>query len=97
MTKTNTTTSQRGRRNTETGFVTRKSSDKTIKVEIVRRVRHAKYGKYLKSHSKFIVHDERNEAQVGDRVEIFETRPMSKSKRWRLASIVEKAAQGATL
>lgn len=86
-------TENRGRRNTVIGFVTKKSSDKTIKVEIERQVRHQRYGKYIKAHSKFIVHDERNEASVGDRVEIFETRPLSKLKRWKLASVIEKATQ----
>lgn len=86
-------TENRGRRNTVIGFVTRKSSEKTIKVEVVRQVRHQRYGKYIKTNSKFMVHDERNEARVGDRVEIFETRPMSKLKRWKLASVIEKATQ----
>ncbi len=88
-----TTTENRGRRNIVIGFVTKKSSDKTIKVEVERQVRHERYGKYIKTNSRFIVHDEKNEAQVGDRVGICETRPMSKLKRWKLASVIEKAAR----
>ena len=64
---------------------------KTITVDVARRVKHPKYGKYLVRTSRFSVHDEKNEARPGDTVEIAETRPLSKSKRWRLLRILERA------
>lgn len=64
--------------------------DKTITVQIYRRVRHAKYGKYLRKTSVFKAHDEKNEAKKGDTVKIQMTRPLSATKRWRLIEIVEK-------
>lgn len=79
----------RGRRIEVTGEVIANKMDKTITVEIKRTVKHAKYGKYQKKSSVFKAHDEKNEAQVGDIVKIYETRPLSKTKRWALSSIVE--------
>ena len=73
------------------GQVVSDRSDKTILVEVGRRVPHPLYGKVVRRSSKFAVHDERNEAHVGDRVSIMETRPLSKTKRWRLVSVIEKA------
>ncbi|MCL9981367.1 MAG: 30S ribosomal protein S17 [Bacteroidia bacterium] len=73
------------------GTVTSSKMDKTIIVAIVRSVKHPKYGKYFKKTKKFAAHDERNECGENDIVRIMETRPMSKSKRWRLVEIVEKA------
>lgn len=73
------------------GTVTSSKMDKTIIVAIVRSVKHPKYGKYFKKTKKFAAHDERNECGENDVVRIMETRPMSKSKRWRLVEIVEKA------
>jgi len=67
--------------------------DKTIAVKIYRRVRHPKYGKYLKKTSVFKAHDEKNEAKQGDTVRIQMTRPLSKTKRWRLMEIVERGQQ----
>lgn len=81
----------RGRRNEEVGKVISTKMDKTISVEIFRLVKHARYNKYIRQSSVFKAHDEKNEAQVGDKVVIFETRPLSKTKRWQLASIVEKS------
>ena len=83
--------SQVGRR-TEVGIVTSDVRQKTIRVEIKRQVKHARYGKYITRSTNLHAHDERNEAKKGDRVEIVETRPMSKQKRWRLVKVIEKAA-----
>lgn len=84
-------TNQRGRRNIVTGVVTSDKMQKTIGVLIYRQVRHGRYGKYLKKSSVFKAHDEKNEAKVGDTVEIVETRTLSKTKRWKLAKIVERS------
>ena len=65
--------------------------DKTITVAVERRVKHPIYGKFVKKTTKFHAHDEKNECTVGDVVRIMETRPMSKTKRWRLVEVVEKA------
>lgn len=72
------------------GEVISDKMNKTISVQIFRRVRHEKYGKYLKKTSVYKAHDEKNEAKNGDRVRIQMTRPLSKTKRWRLMEIVEK-------
>lgn len=79
----------RGRRIEVTGEVVSNKMDKTISVLIFRMVRHAKYGKYIKKTSVFKAHDEKNQAQIGDKVKIYETRPLSKSKRWVLGEILE--------
>ncbi len=86
-----TTENTRGRRREYTGIVKSNKMQKTITVEVNRLTRHQRYGKFIHSFTTFKVHDEKNEAGLGDRVLIFETRPISKSKRWKLASIVEKA------
>jgi small subunit ribosomal protein S17 len=85
------TAKTRGRRNEVVGEVTSDKMDKTISVKIFRTVKHQKYGKYIKKTSIFKAHDETNEAKTGDIVKIFETRPLSKSKRWKLSEIVEKS------
>jgi small subunit ribosomal protein S17 len=90
------TTSQRGVRKVRRGIVTSDAMDKTIVVRVERRVRHPVYGKELTHSKKFHVHDEKNEAKVGDVVEISETRPLSRTKRWRLLKIV-KAGKGVTM
>jgi small subunit ribosomal protein S17 len=82
---------ERGRRKERTGVVTSDVQDKTIIVRIERRTTHPLYGKTLTVSKKYHVHDEANEAGVGDTVRIVETRPISKLKRWRLQSIVERA------
>ena len=74
------------------GRVVSDKMDKTIVVQVERIVRDPRFGKYLKKYSKCYAHDEKREAKSGDRVQITETRPMSKSKRWRLVSILEKGA-----
>ena len=72
------------------GVVTSNKMDKSIVVSIARRVKHDLYGKFLNKTSKFIAHDEKNECNQGDTVKIMETRPMSKSKNWRLVEIIER-------
>jgi small subunit ribosomal protein S17 len=64
--------------------------DKTITVNVERKVKHPLYGKFVKKSTKFHAHDEKNECSIGDTVKIMETRPMSKTKRWRLVEVVEK-------
>ena len=65
--------------------------DKSIVVQIERQYRHAVYGKFVKKSNKFTAHDEKNECNIGDTVRIMETRPLSKSKNWRLVEIIERA------
>ena len=65
--------------------------DKTVVVAVERKVQHPIYGKFLKKTTKFHAHDEKNECNIGDVVRIMESRPLSKTKRWRLVEIVEKA------
>ena len=83
---------KRGRLNQVIGEVVSDKMDKTISVKIFRVFKHAKYGKYLKTSSVFKAHDEKNVAKTGDRVEIYETRPRSKTKRWMLKEVLETAA-----
>ena len=82
--------SDRNARKTKVGFVTSNKMDKTIVVAVEESRRHALYGKSQKITKKFMAHDENNECQIGDKVEIMETRPLSKGKRWRLVEVVEK-------
>lgn len=82
--------SERNLRKTRVGVVTSNKMQKTITVEVERRVKHPIYGKFVKKTSKFHAHDEKNECSIGDTVKIMETRPISKSKRWRLVEVVEK-------
>ena len=81
-----------GGRRTEEGIVISDVRQKTITVEVRRLVKHARYGKYLFRSTNLHAHDEKDEAKKGDRVEIAETRPLSKQKRWRLVKIIERAA-----
>lgn len=80
----------RGRMQEAVGEVISDKMDKTISVKIFRRVRHPKYGKYMKKTSVFKAHDEKNDAKQGDTVRIQMTRPLSKTKRWRLMEVVER-------
>ena len=82
---------ERGHRRREVGVVVSDKGQKTIAVLIRRLVRHRRYGKYVFCNTKCYVHDENVEAHLGDRVEIMETRPISKKKRWRLTGVVERA------
>ena len=74
-----------------TATVVSKSGDKSIKVLMEYKIKHPKYGKYIKRRTKLSVHDEHNEAGVGDVVEIIECRPMSKTKSWRMTRVLDKA------
>ena len=82
---------ERNLRKTRVGKVVSNATEKTIVVAIEDNVKHPVYGKIIKRTLKVHAHDENNECGVGDRVEIMETRPLSKTKRWRLVQIVEKA------
>jgi small subunit ribosomal protein S17 len=82
---------QRNLRKERVGVVTSTAMDKSIVVSVERKFKHAKYGKFIKNTKKFMAHDEKEDAGVGDTVRIMETRPLSKSKRWRLAEVIEKA------
>jgi small subunit ribosomal protein S17 len=83
---------ERTLRRTVTGVVTSDKMNKTRRVEVPRLVKHPQYGKYIRRRTICYVHDETNESRVGDTVEIMETRPLSKTKRWRLLKIVAKGA-----
>ncbi len=85
------TTTLRKNRKTRIGIVSSSKMDKTITVAVERKVKHPIYGKFLKKTTKFHAHDEANTAGIGDTVRIMETRPLSKTKRWRLVEIIEKA------
>ena len=80
----------RNRRKTLVGIVTSDKMDKTVVVTVEDFVRHSLYGKAVKNTKKVKAHDENNECQIGDKVRIMETRPLSKDKRWRVVNIVEK-------
>lgn len=81
----------RGRRKVRVGVVVSDRMDKTVVVAVERIMRHPLYGKTVKRTKKFHAHDENNECQVGDVVEIMETRPLSRTKRWRVSRVVQKA------
>jgi small subunit ribosomal protein S17 len=83
---------ERSRRKTRVGEVVSDKMDKTAVVAVTRLVRHPLYGRFVKKTSKFKVHDENNECQIGDVVKIMETRPLSKDKRWRLVEVTKKVA-----
>ena len=82
--------SERNLRKIRTGVVSSNKMDKTITVVVERKVKHPIYGKFVKKSTKFHAHDEKNECSIGDTVRIMETRPLSKTKRWRLVEVVEK-------
>lgn len=82
---------ERGARKLRVGLVVSSKMDKTITIAIERQVKHPIYGKYVKKTTKLKAHDETNDAHEGDTVRIQETRPLSKTKRWRLVEIVERA------
>lgn len=83
-------TEKRNLRKTKIGVVSSNKMDKTITVNVERRVKHPLYGKFVKKSNRFHAHDEKNECSIGDTVKIMETRPMSKTKRWRLVEVIEK-------
>ena len=82
---------ERKTRKSRIGLVTSDKMDKTITVAVERKVKHPFYGKFLKKTTKFHAHDETNSCGIGDTVRIMETRPLSKTKRWRLVEVIEKA------
>ena len=81
---------ERNLRKIRTGVVSSNKMDKTITVVVERKVKHPIYGKFVKKSTKFHAHDEKNECSIGDTVKIMESRPLSKTKRWRLVEVVEK-------
>ena len=81
---------ERNLRKTKLGVVSSNRMDKTITVNVERKVKHPLYGKFVKKTTKFHAHDEKNECSIGDTVKIMESRPLSKTKRWRLVEVVEK-------
>ena len=89
--KTDETSSPRHNRKTREGLVVSDKMDKTAVVAVIERVRHAKYGKFMMRTKRLYAHDETNDANVGDKVRVMETRPLSKNKRWRVIEVVERA------
>jgi small subunit ribosomal protein S17 len=81
---------ERNLRKEKTGVVVSNKMEKTIIVQVERRVKHPKYGKFVKKTTKFAAHDDKNDCSIGDTVRIAETRPLSKTKCWRLVEITEK-------
>ncbi|MBK6341165.1 MAG: 30S ribosomal protein S17 [Flavobacteriales bacterium] len=90
-TETTVAATDRNLRKERVGVVTSDKMSKSITVTVERRVMHPKYGKFVKLSSKFMAHDEKGEAHIGDTVRIMETRPVSKLKRWRLVEVIERA------
>ena len=82
---------KRNLRKERIGIVTSDKMQKSIVVSVERKVKHPKYGKFVKKTTKFVAHDENNDCNIGDMVKIMETRPLSKSKNWRLVEIIERA------
>lgn len=85
----------RGKRSTKRGVVVSNRMDKSVVVRVDRIVKHPLYKKYIRKKSKFMAHDEENKCQIGDRVEIIESRPLSKRKRWRVRKIIATAEAAA--
>ena len=81
----------RNLRKVRTGMVVSNKMDKSIVVSVERKVKHKLYGKFIKTTKKIIAHDEKNECVIGDKVKVMETRPLSRSKNWRLINVMEKA------
>ncbi len=84
---------ERNQRRSLVGVVTSDKSTQTITVEVERTTKHRKYGKFVRSHKRYIAHDEKEQARPGDRVEIEATRPLSKTKRWRLTQVLTSNSQ----
>ena len=85
-------TAKRGRPKSRIGVVTSNKMTKTVVVQVERRMKHGRYGKYLTEKNKYKAHDEEQACKIGDQVRITETRPLSKLKRWQLADVVQRAA-----
>ena len=90
-TATPTDAPERNARKTREGVVVSSAMDKTAVIAVVDRVRHAKYNKFVLRTKKLYAHDETNDVNVGDRVRVMETRPLSKNKRWRITEVLERA------
>jgi small subunit ribosomal protein S17 len=88
---TNEGTTARHHRKQREGVVVSSAMDKTVVVAVVERVRHPKYNKFVLQTKRLYAHDEANDVNVGDRVRVMETRPLSKTKRWRVAEVLERA------
>jgi small subunit ribosomal protein S17 len=88
---TGTATAARSARKVREGNVVSDKMDKTVVVAVIERIRHPKYGKFMMRTKKLYAHDEANDAHVGDKVRVMETRPFSKNKRWRLVEVLERA------
>ncbi len=86
-----TTSGSRNQRKTQSGFVASRSGDKSVKVTVAYKTPHPLYHKVVNRQTVLHVHDEKNEAKVGDKVEVMETRPLSRLKRWRIIAILERA------
>jgi small subunit ribosomal protein S17 len=86
-----TATGQRSKRKTQIGFVATRSGDKSIKVTVAYKTPHPLYHKVVNRQTVLHVHDEKNETRVGDKVQVMETRPISRLKRWRVVSVLQKA------
>ena len=82
---------KRNLRKERIGIVTSDKMEKSIVISVERKVKHPKYSKFVKKTTKFVAHDEKNDCNEGDTVKIMETRPLSKSKNWRLVEIIERA------
>ena len=91
MENNTTTEDKRGRRRIIQGVVVSDKMDKTRVVTVERQVRHAVYKKFIKRRKNFMAHDEENQSNIGDKVMLMETRPLSRHKRWRLVEIIERA------
>jgi small subunit ribosomal protein S17 len=84
-------TAERNNRKTREGLVVSNKMDKTAVVAVIERVRHPKYAKFVMRTKKLYAHDETNDVNVGDKVRVMETRPLSKNKRWRVVEVLERA------
>ena len=82
---------ERNNRKTREGLVVSNKMDKTAVIAVVERVRHPKYGKFMLRTKKLYAHDEANDVNIGDKVRVMETRPLSKNKRWRVVEVLERA------
>ena len=91
QTTTETSGAERNARKVREGVVVSNKMDKTAVIAVIERVRHPKYGKFMMRTKKLYAHDETNDVNIGDRVRLMETRPMSKSKRWRVTEVLERA------
>ncbi len=91
MSETESATETRAARKVREGVIVSAGMDKTVVVAVVERVRHAKYNKFVLRTKKLYAHDEQNDVNVGDKVRVMETRPLSKTKRWRVVEVLERA------